>query len=110
MGFPAAREQTGPCGSSPTRTSSGYMDIPDDGFVHAEPLPDDDRGRWRVYVTRAAMIETAFDEDAPGELDGILHGAAMSTWAFLPENRLVAPTCWGCCRERGVSVRGGAGP
>ena len=36
------------------------------------------------------MIETAFDEDAPGALDGMLHGAGMSTWAFLPENRLVA--------------------
>ena len=90
VGFPAAREQAGPLRLFADEDLQRYMDIPDDGFVHAEPLPDDDRGRWRVYVTRATMIETAFDEDAPGELDGMLHGAGMSTWAFLPENRLVA--------------------
>ena len=44
------------------------MDIPEDEFVHAEALPDDELGRMRVYVKREQWAEPAFSEEALDEL------------------------------------------
>ena len=76
-----------------------YMDIPEDEFVHAEELPDDELGRMRVYVRREQWAEPAFSEEALDELDRTVNGAGMSTWAFLPDNRIVAAHMLGLLDE-----------
>ena len=68
-----------------------YMDIPADDFIHAEALPDDELGRMRVYVRREQWAaQPAFSDGALDALDAEVNGARMSTWAFLPDDRVVA--------------------
>ena len=68
-----------------------YMDIPEADFIHAEALPDDELGRMRVYVRREQWAaQPAFTEGALNALDAQVDGARMSTWAFLPDDRIVA--------------------
>jgi hypothetical protein len=67
-----------------------YLDIPATDLIHAEELPEEEGGRMRVYVRREAMNAAIFDDGTLEALEGKILGARMSTWQFLPENRIVA--------------------
>ena len=76
-----------------------YMDIPDD-LIRAEELPGDELGRMRVYVRREQWAaQPAFNDDALDALDATVNGAGVSTWAFLPDNRIVAAQMLGLLAE-----------
>jgi hypothetical protein len=72
-----------------------WMDVPDAALVDTEPVPDDPRGRTRVWVRRDAWAADAFTDGAEDCLDEAIDGPGMSTWQFLPQSRIVAAEMMG---------------
>ena len=82
-----------------------FLDISFDDFVDSEPLPDDERGRTRIYVKRELMVANTFGDPETAQeqmlqtLRDSIDGPTMSVWQFLPQNRLVAAEMLGMLPE-----------
>lgn len=104
VGFNAERDEHGTLRLFAEEECQRYLDIPDGDFIHAEAVAGDERGRMRIYVRRDLMTRNLFGTDEETEavlacIDGGIVGAGLSTWQFLPQNRVVAAGLMGMLEE-----------
>lgn len=80
-----------------------YLDIPFDEFIHADEVPYDELGRTQIYVKRAFMAQDLFAQrdgaSVQQAIEDAIVGLGMSTWQFLPQNRIVAAGMMGMLPE-----------
>lgn len=90
VGYVGPRVADGPLRLYADEEGQSYLEIPFEDFVDAEPIPDDERMRMRIYVRRQLMVDNAFEEDVLEALNAKRCGPPMSLWQYLPQNRLTA--------------------
>lgn len=105
VGFVGPRAEDGPVRVYADEDGQRYLDITFEAFIDSEPVPDDERGRTRIYVKRELMVANTFGDPATDQaqmlqtLQGSIEGPSMSVWQFLPQNRLVAADMLGMLPE-----------